>query len=82
MCMAFVQELMTNFSCKFSLFVLLSNNGLMMEEWMSIDIQTAKNLVKAIPRYLKVVVDAKGYPTNNNSTKNENIYENTFFFNV
>ncbi|GBN49121.1 Transposable element Tcb1 transposase [Araneus ventricosus] len=37
----------------------------MMEEWMNIDaeITKKKKLVKSIPKRLKAVVDAKGYPT-------------------
>ncbi|GBL85074.1 Transposable element Tcb1 transposase [Araneus ventricosus] len=36
----------------------------MMEEWMNIDAEiTKKNLVKSIPKRLKAVVDANGYPT-------------------
>ncbi|GBO40077.1 Transposable element Tc1 transposase [Araneus ventricosus] len=35
----------------------------MMEEWMNIDAEITKKLVKSIPKRLKAVVDAKGYPT-------------------
>ncbi|GBN77017.1 hypothetical protein AVEN_57523-1 [Araneus ventricosus] len=37
----------------------------MMEEWVDIDaeITKKKKLVKSIPKHLKAVVDAKGYPT-------------------
>ncbi|GBN36638.1 Transposable element Tcb1 transposase [Araneus ventricosus] len=35
----------------------------MMEEWMNIDAEFTKKLVKSIPKRLKAVVDAKGYPT-------------------
>ncbi|GBO31424.1 hypothetical protein AVEN_172157-1 [Araneus ventricosus] len=35
----------------------------MMEEWMSIDAEITKKLVKSIPKRLTAVVDAKGYPT-------------------
>ena len=35
----------------------------MMEEWMNIDTEITKKLVKSIPRCLKAVVDAKKYPT-------------------
>ncbi|GBM94156.1 Transposable element Tc1 transposase [Araneus ventricosus] len=35
----------------------------MMEEWMNIDAKITKKLVKSIPKRLKVVVDAKEYPT-------------------
>ncbi|GBM03979.1 Transposable element Tcb1 transposase [Araneus ventricosus] len=36
----------------------------MVEEWMNIDAEiTKKKLVKSIPKRLKAVVDAKGYPT-------------------
>ncbi|GBM59139.1 hypothetical protein AVEN_255674-1 [Araneus ventricosus] len=35
----------------------------MMEEWMNIDAEITKQLVKSIPKCLKAVVDAKGYPT-------------------
>ena len=34
----------------------------MMEEWIKSDIEK-KKLAKCIPRRLKAVVDAKGYPT-------------------
>ncbi|GBO29937.1 Transposable element Tc1 transposase [Araneus ventricosus] len=34
----------------------------MMEEWMNIDTEITKKLVKSIPKHLKAVVDAKGYP--------------------
>ena len=40
-----------------------SNNHLMIEEWMNIYTEITKNLMKSIPRYLKDVVHAKGYPT-------------------
>ncbi|GBL62360.1 hypothetical protein AVEN_216596-1 [Araneus ventricosus] len=36
----------------------------MMEEWMNIDAEILKKLVKSIPKRLKALVDAKGYPTN------------------
>ncbi|GBN08014.1 hypothetical protein AVEN_253442-1 [Araneus ventricosus] len=35
----------------------------MMEEWMNIDAEITKKLVKSIPKRLKAVVDAKEYPT-------------------
>ncbi|GBM50552.1 hypothetical protein AVEN_1938-1 [Araneus ventricosus] len=35
----------------------------MMEEWMNIDAEITKKLLKSIPKLLKAVVDAKGYPT-------------------
>ncbi len=35
----------------------------MMEEWMCIDSEIIKELVQSIPRRLKAVVNAKGYPT-------------------
>ncbi|GBM80272.1 Transposable element Tcb1 transposase [Araneus ventricosus] len=35
----------------------------MMEEWMNIDAEITKQLVKSIPKCLKAIVDAKGYPT-------------------
>ena len=35
----------------------------MMEEWMDIDTEITKKLQKSIPRHLKAVADAKGYPT-------------------
>ncbi|GBN87490.1 Transposable element Tc1 transposase [Araneus ventricosus] len=34
----------------------------MMEEWMNIDAEITKKLVKSIPKHLKAVVHAKGYP--------------------
>ncbi|GBN04569.1 Transposable element Tcb1 transposase [Araneus ventricosus] len=34
----------------------------MMEEWMNIDAEITKKLVKSIPKCLKAVVDTKGYP--------------------
>ena len=51
---------MTNSSLAYEL---PSDNGLMMEEWMNIDAEITKNLVKYIPRCLKAAMDAKGYPT-------------------
>ena len=38
----------------------------MMEKWMNNNAEITKNPVKSIPRHLKVVVDAKGYPTKKN----------------
>ncbi|GBM36193.1 Transposable element Tc1 transposase [Araneus ventricosus] len=35
----------------------------MTDEWMNIDAEITKKLVKSIPKRLKTVVDAKGYPT-------------------
>ncbi|GBM62360.1 Transposable element Tcb1 transposase [Araneus ventricosus] len=35
----------------------------MMEEWMNIDAEITKIVVKPIPKRLKAVVDGKGYPT-------------------
>ncbi|GBO38030.1 Transposable element Tc1 transposase [Araneus ventricosus] len=35
----------------------------MMEEWMDIDAEITKKLVKSIPKRLNAVVDAKGYLT-------------------
>ncbi|GBN08114.1 Transposable element Tc1 transposase [Araneus ventricosus] len=35
----------------------------MMEEWMNIDAEITKKLVKSIPKRLKAVVDTKGYPS-------------------
>ncbi|GBO25385.1 hypothetical protein AVEN_12128-1 [Araneus ventricosus] len=35
----------------------------MMEGWMNIDAEITKKLVKSVPKLLKAVVDAKGYPT-------------------
>ncbi|GBL76036.1 Transposable element Tcb2 transposase [Araneus ventricosus] len=35
----------------------------MMEEWMNIDAEITKKLLKSISKRLKAVVDAKGYPT-------------------
>ncbi|GBL85210.1 Transposable element Tc1 transposase [Araneus ventricosus] len=35
----------------------------MMEKWMNIDAEITKQLVKSIPKRLKAVVDAEGYPT-------------------
>ncbi|GBM31444.1 Transposable element Tcb1 transposase [Araneus ventricosus] len=35
----------------------------MREEWINIDAEITKKLVKSIPKRLKAVVDAKGYPT-------------------
>ncbi|GBN12557.1 hypothetical protein AVEN_209128-1 [Araneus ventricosus] len=35
----------------------------MMEEWMNIDAEITRKLVKSIPEHLEAVVDAKGYPT-------------------
>ena len=63
MCLAFVHKLMVESSPQFNLYELLSDNDLKMEEWMSIDTEITKNLVKFILICLKAVVDAKGYPT-------------------
>ncbi|GBM50931.1 hypothetical protein AVEN_181168-1 [Araneus ventricosus] len=35
----------------------------MMEEWMNLDAEITKKLVKSIPKRLNAVVDAKRYPT-------------------
>ena len=58
-----VHELMADSRYQFSLYELPPDNGLMMEEWMNIDEEITKNLVKSIPRYLKTAMDAKRYPT-------------------
>lgn len=37
--------------------------AVMIEEWKNIDAEITKKLVKSMPKRLKAVVDAKGYPT-------------------
>ena len=44
-----------------------------MEEWINIDTEIKKKKVKSIPRFLKAVVNAKGYPTKQ-FNENENIF--------